>query len=111
MVGTEPDLSSVRGHGRAKHGRRTKPGGGSVSNKTIGFMLEKASVDRLFDERGFLRRSTCNPGGDRKPRAVCNGHDLGLLPALGLPDGEPPLLAPAKVPSMKASLMSIPPRS
>jgi hypothetical protein len=58
-----------------------------------------------------MRRSTRNPGGDRKTSAVCDCHDLGPLPALGLPDGEAPFLAPAKVPSMKASLMSIPPRS
>jgi hypothetical protein len=56
-------------------------------------------------------RSTGNPCGDRKTRAVCNCHDLGPLPALGLPDGEAPFLAPAKVPSMNASLISIPPRS
>ena len=83
----------------------------SVSNKAIGCVFEKAIVDRLFDERDLMRRSTCNPGGDRKTKAVCNCHDLGPLPALRLPDGRAPFLAPAKVPSMKASLMSIPPRS
>jgi hypothetical protein len=56
-------------------------------------------------------RSTCNPDGDRKTSAVCNGHDLGPLATLGFPDGRAPFLAPAKVPSMKASVMSIPPRS
>ena len=82
----------------------------SVSNKAIGCVLEKAVVDRLFCERDLMRRSTRNPCGDRKTKAVCNCHDLGPLPALGLPDGEAPFLAPAKVPSMNASLMSIPPR-
>jgi hypothetical protein len=32
----------------------------SVSNKAIGCVLEKASVDRLFDERDLMRRSTCS---------------------------------------------------
>jgi hypothetical protein len=57
-----------------------------------------------------MRRSTCNPTGDRKTRAVCDCHDLGPLPPLGFADAEPPFLAPAKVPSMKASRMSMPPR-
>jgi hypothetical protein len=83
----------------------------SVSNKAIGCVLEKAGVDGRFDERGFMRRSTCNPTGDRKTSAVCDGHDLRPLAPLGLSDGEAPFLAPAKVPSMKASVMSIRPRS
>jgi hypothetical protein len=58
-----------------------------------------------------VRRRTLDAGGDRKTRAVCNCHDLGPLPALGLSDGRAPFLAPEKVPSMKASLTSMPPRS
>jgi hypothetical protein len=58
-----------------------------------------------------MRRSTRDPDGDRKTSAVCNCHDLGPLPALGLPDGRAPFLAPAKVPSMKASVRSSFPRS
>ena len=83
----------------------------SVANKTIGCVLEKAGIDRGLDEFRLMRRSTRNPGGDRKTSAVCDRHDLCALPPLGLPDGEAPFLAPAKVPSMKASVMSIPPRS
>jgi hypothetical protein len=55
-------------------------------------------------------RSTCNPGGDRKTRAVCDRHDPCALPPLGLHDGGAPFLAPAKAPSIRALLMSIPPR-
>ena len=83
----------------------------SVSNKAIGCVLEKASVDRRFDERDLMRRSTRNPGGDRKTMAVCDRHDLCALAALRFPDGRAPFLAHAKVPSMKASVMSIPPLS
>jgi hypothetical protein len=56
-------------------------------------------------------RSACDANGDRKTSAVCNCHDLGPLPALGLSDAAPPFLAPAKVPSMNASLRSIFPRA
>jgi hypothetical protein len=83
----------------------------SVANKTSGCEAEKAGVDRRFEEFRLMRRSTRNPGGDRKTMAVCDRHDLCALPPLGLPDGEAPFLGPAKVPSMKASVMSIPPRS
>lgn len=82
----------------------------SVSNKTIGCEAEKAGVDRRFEELRLMRRSTRNPGGDRKTMTVCDRHDLCALAPLGFPDGEAPFLAPAKVPSMKASVMSIPPR-
>ncbi len=83
---------------------------GAVADQKVGGMLEETVVDRLLRERDFMWRSTCNPGGDRKTKAVCNGHDLGPFPALRFSDGRAPFLAPAKVPSMKASLMSIPPR-
>jgi hypothetical protein len=82
----------------------------TVSNKTIGCEAEKAGINRRFEELRLMRRSTRNPGGDRKTMAVCDRHDLCALAALGFPDGEAPFLAPAKVPSMKASVMSIPPR-
>ncbi len=84
---------------------------GAVANQAVGGMLEETVVDRLLREGDLMWRSTCNPDGDRKTSAVCNGHDLGPLATLRLSDGRAPFLAPAKVPSMKASLMSIPPRS
>jgi hypothetical protein len=58
-----------------------------------------------------MGRCACDPKGDRQTRAVCNGHDLGALPPLRLPDSRAPFLAPAKVPSMKHSVRSMPPRS
>jgi len=84
---------------------------GLVSDQTVGGVLEEAVVDRLLDEGDLMWRSTGNPTGDRKTSAVCNCHDLGPLPALRLSDARAPVLAPAKVPSMKASVMSSPPRS
>ena len=58
-----------------------------------------------------MRRSTCNGYGDRKTIAVDNTHDLRPLAPLGLPDCGSPFLAPEKEPSMKASSISIFPRS
>jgi hypothetical protein len=84
---------------------------GPISNQTVRCMLEEVVVEGLLDEGDFMRRSACNPTGDRKTSAVCNRHDLGPLPTLGLPDPRAPFLAPAKVPSMEHSVMSIPPRS
>ena len=84
---------------------------GPVPDQAVGSVLEEAVVDRLLRERDLMRRSTGNPCGDRKTMAVRNCHDLGPLAALGLPDGGPPFFAPAKEPSIKASLISIPPRS
>ena len=83
---------------------------GAVADQAVGCVPEKEVVDGLFREGDFMWRSTCNPGGDRKTSAVCNGHDLGPLATLRFSDGRAPFLAPAKVPSMKASVRSIPPR-
>jgi len=81
-----------------------------VADQSIGGHAEETRVDGFFNERDLSWRSTRNPGGDRKTRAVCNGHDLGPLAFLGLSDGRAPFLAPEKVPSMNASVMSIRPR-
>ncbi len=81
-----------------------------VADQSIGGHAEETRVDGFFNERDLSWRSTSNPGGDRKTRAVCNGHDLGPLAFLGFPDGRAPFLAPEKVPSMNASVMSSRPR-
>ena len=81
-----------------------------VSDQSIGGHGEKSRVDGFFNEFDFSWRSTRDPDGDRKTRAVCNGHDLGPLAFLGLSDGSAPFLAPEKVPSMNASVMSMRPR-
>jgi hypothetical protein len=84
---------------------------GAVSDQAVGRDREEAAIDRLLDERDLVGRSACDANGDRKTSAVCNCHDLGPLPALSLSDAAPPFLAPAKVPSMNASLRSIFPRA
>jgi hypothetical protein len=58
-----------------------------------------------------MGRSAFNVSGDRKTSSVCNCHDLGSLAALCLANRKTPFFAGTKVPSIKASRMSIPPRS
>jgi hypothetical protein len=58
-----------------------------------------------------MRRSTFHVDGVRKTRAVCNCHDLRAFTALSLPNSRPPFFAGEKLPSIKASRMSTPPRS
>ena len=43
--------------------------------------------------------------------SICDGHDLGALAALGLPNAKTPFFALLKVPSIKASRTSMLPRS
>ncbi len=81
-----------------------------VPDQSIGGHGQESRVEGFFNEFDLSWRSTRDPDGDRKTRAVCNGHDLGPLAFLGLSDGRAPFLAPEKVPSMNASVMSMRPR-
>jgi hypothetical protein len=56
-------------------------------------------------------RSAFNVSGDRNTRSVCDCHDLGAFAALCLADSKTPFFAGAKDPSIKASRISIWPRS
>jgi hypothetical protein len=58
-----------------------------------------------------MGRSAFNVSGDRKTRSVCNCHDLGALTALCLADSKTPFFVGTKVPSIKASRISISPLS
>lgn len=82
-----------------------------VSDQPIRSMLDKTAVDGLIDQCHFVGRSTCHVCGDRNTSSVRDCHDLGALATLRLADSKTPFFAGTKVPSMKASRMSIPPRS
>src|SRR5215472_2365215 len=82
-----------------------------VADKTLGQIRDEPLLQRLTDQFHFSRASTACAYGDRKTIAVCNCHDLGALSTLSLAHTEPPFLAGAKLPSIKASLRSSPPRS
>ncbi len=84
---------------------------GPVADQALGSGREEPVVDRLLYEGELMGRCACDSDGDRETRTVCNGHDLGALPPLCLPDARAPFFAPAKVASMKHSVRSMAPRS
>ncbi len=49
---------------------------GAVADQSLGLVGEEAGFEGVFDERDFMRRSTCNAYGDRKTSAVCHCHEL-----------------------------------
>jgi hypothetical protein len=84
---------------------------GLVSNDPVRSVLGESVVYCRFNQNYLMGRSAFHVSGDRNTRSVCNCHDLGALAALCLADSKTPFFAGTKVPSMNASLMSIPPRS
>ena len=84
---------------------------GLVANNSIRCIGGKAAVDGRLNQLYFMGRSALNVSGDRNTSSVCDGHDLGAFAALCLADSKAPFFAGTKVPSMKASRISIPPRS
>jgi len=81
-----------------------------IANKLIRGILGKAAVDSRLNQPHFVGRSAFNVSGDRKTSSVCDCHDLGALAAFCLADSKTPFFAGTKVPSIKASRISIPPR-
>jgi hypothetical protein len=84
---------------------------GLITDEAFGLGGSPGFLKRLLDQRYFVWRSAGHVDGERNTAAVCNCHDLAALAPLCLPDLEPPFLAPAKEPSMKASAGLIVPRS
>ena len=84
---------------------------GLVADDAFWRVVDDAGVESLLNEGYFVRRSARRANGERKTRAVCNGHDLCAFAPTGLSHVAPPFLAGANVPSMKDSSMSMPPRS
>ena len=84
---------------------------GLIANNAIRSILRKAAVNGRLNQLYLMGRSALNVSGDRNTSSVCDGHDLGAFATLCLADSKTPFFAGTKVPSMKASRMSIPPRS
>src|SRR2546429_6738323 len=57
---------------------------GSVADQPLRHLPDEPSVQSLFFQRDFMRRSTGCAYGERKTRAVCDCHDLGPFASLGL---------------------------
>lgn len=83
---------------------------GAITEKASRRIARKAGRKRRLNQRRLMRGSARHVDGERKTCAVCDGHDLGPLPALGLPDGRAPFFAGAKVASTAHSERSRPPR-
>lgn len=82
----------------------------TISDHAVRVVGQEGLLERRLDESSLMRRSACDPHGERKTSAVCHCHDLGALAPLRFSDARAPFLAPAKVPSMKDSERSKPPR-
>ena len=84
---------------------------GFVTHKLVRRIASKTAINSCLDKLYFMGRSAFHMSGDRKTTSVCDGQDLGAFAALCLADSKTPFFAGAKQPSMKASRISIWPRS
>jgi hypothetical protein len=81
-----------------------------VGDQAIGLFLKKALLQGRIDQSHFRGRSSLCVDGDRKTMSVSNRHDFAALAPLGFTNASAPFLAAEKLPSMKHSDMSKPPR-
>ena len=84
---------------------------GLVADQASGFFIKKALLQSRPDQSHFRRRSSLCVDGDRKTMSVSNRHDFAALAPLGFTNASAPFLAAEKLPSMKHSDRSKPPRS
>lgn len=83
----------------------------SIANNFFRQMLGKTGIQRLIYKFNFMRLSTGCVNGDRKTKSVCGAHNIGSFAFFGFAHAIAPFFAGAKVPSIKPSLKSMPPRS
>lgn len=84
---------------------------GTIPDKSSGSSHGEGFSERCLDKGDFMWRSSSRVHGEWKTSSVCNDHELRTLAPLGLSNFEPPFFATVKVPSMKHSERSMPPRS
>ena len=82
-----------------------------VGNQAQRLFLDQATLQGRFDQGYFGGRSSRCVNGEWKTMSVSHGHDLDALAPLGFADRSAPFLAALKLPSMKHSDRSKPPRS
>jgi len=82
-----------------------------VTNYIFRNLFQETGIQRSFHQGYFVGASRDCVNGDRKTFSVCKAHDFGAFAPFGLAHTIAPFLAGAKVPSMKPSLRSMPPRS
>ena len=84
---------------------------GFIAYKLVRRIPGKTAVNCCLNKLYFMGRSAFHVSGDRKTTSVCDCQDLGAFAALCLANSKTPFFAGAKQPSMKASRISIWPRS
>ena len=84
---------------------------GTIPHNSLGSSHGDGLSERRFDKGDFMWRSRSRVHGEWKTRSVCNDHELRTFAPLGLSDFSAPFFATVKVPSMKHSVRSMPPRS
>ena len=84
---------------------------GTIPDNSSGSSQRESFIEGSLDKGDFMWASRSRVHGDRNTRSVCNNHELRTLAPLGLSHFEPPFFATTKVPSIKHSLRSMPPRS
>ena len=82
-----------------------------IANKAVRRIAHKTSVDRCLDKLHCMGRSAFKVREKRKTRSVRNGHDIGAFAAFCRTNSKTPFFAGTNVLSIKASRMSISPRS
>src|SRR6516162_2349331 len=83
---------------------------GIVANQALDRFFHEDLCQGLQHQLDFVWRRAFCANRDRKTTAVGNGHDFGSFASLGFANASPPFFAGAKLPSMKASSRSNPPR-
>jgi len=82
-----------------------------VGNQAQGLLRDQALLECGFDQSYFGGRSSGGSNGERKTMSISNCHDFDTLSPLGFADCSAPFLAAVKLPSIKHSDRSSPPRS
>lgn len=83
----------------------------SITNYFFRDMFQKTGIQSGLYQLNFMRPSTGCTNGDRKTKSVCEAHNFGAFAPFGFTHTIAPFFAGAKVPSIKPSLRSMPPRS
>ena len=84
---------------------------GRISDQPFRQGAYVALAERVFDQRRLIRRSACNPDGDRKTMAVRDCHDLAPFAAARWTNAITPLFAPMNEASMNVSSSPSSPRA
>ena len=82
-----------------------------VTDQFFRSLVGKTRKQSFFDKSDFMRRSRFRVDDERKTSAICHCHEFRTFAPLGLSHSEAPFLATTKVPSIKHSDKSKPPRA